>query len=103
MSRSLRIEFCGGQVTGCGAAIGPWPDKRTPDWLETDWLLGQLGDDRSRAQAGYAAFACEGIGQPSVREGLRHRVFLGSDAFVERHRVPSPRSRWLREVPGGRT
>ncbi len=57
----------------------------SPAWMETDWLLGQFGHERSRAQAGYAAFVREGIGQPSVWEGLRHQVFLGSEAFVERH------------------
>ena len=70
-----------------------------PAWLETDWLLGQFGHERSCAQAGYAAFVGEGIGRPSVWEALRHQVFLGSEAFVERHRVPSQRSERAREVP----
>ena len=70
-----------------------------PDWLETDWLLGQFGHERSRAQAGYAAFVCDGIGQPSLWEGLRHQVYLGSEAFAERHRVPPQRSERLHGVP----
>jgi len=70
-----------------------------PAWLETDWLLGQFGQERSRAQAGYAAFVRQGVGRPSVWEGLRDQVFLGSEAFVERHRAPAGPLKHLREVP----
>lgn len=84
----------------------PWSSYRAmvgqepaPAWLETDWVLGQFAQERSRAQAGYAAFVCEGIGQPSVWEGLRHQVFLGSEAFVERYRASPTPSERLREVP----
>ena len=84
----------------------PWSSYRAmvgkepaPAWLETAWILGQFDQERTRAQAGYAAFVRQGIAQPSVWEGLRHQVFLGSEAFVQRHCAPSrPRER-LREVP----
>jgi len=84
----------------------PWSSYRAmvgrepaPTWLATDWLLGQFAQERSRARSGYAAFVREGIGQPSVWEGLRHQVFLGSEAFVERHCAPSGPPERLREVP----
>jgi REP element-mobilizing transposase RayT len=84
----------------------PWSSYRAmvgqapaPAWLETDWLLGQFGEERSRAQAVYAAFVRQGVGQASVWEGLRHQVFLGSEAFVERHCVPAKPPERLREVP----
>ena len=78
------------------AMVGQTP---TPAWLETDWVLGQFGEARSSAQTGYAAFVREGFGQPSIWEALRHQVFLGSEAFAERHCVsPEPLER-LREVP----
>ena len=84
----------------------PWSSYRAmvgqepaPAWLETDWLLGLFGEERSGAQAAYAAFVRQGIGQPGIWEGLRHQVFLGSEAFVERHCVPSRPLERLREVP----
>ncbi|WP_338114244.1 helix-turn-helix domain-containing protein, partial [Thiorhodococcus mannitoliphagus] len=84
----------------------PWSSYRAmvgqapcPAWLETDWLLGQFGPEPSRARAGYAAFVREGIAQPSVWDGLRHQVFLGSEAFVQRHCVPSMPAERLREIP----
>jgi putative transposase len=87
---------------------GDWPwssyramvgQESAPAWLETDWVLGQFGQERSLAQAGYAAFIRQGIGQPSVWEGLRHQIFLGGEAFVERHGVASKPLERLREVP----
>jgi putative transposase len=88
------------------ASDWPWSSYRAmvgegpaPAWLETDWLLGQFSRERSRAQAGYATFVRQGIGQPSVWEGLRHQAFLGSEAFVERYCVPSKGLERLREVP----
>jgi len=70
-----------------------------PPCLETDWLLGQFGPERSRARAAYGAFVRQGVGQPSVWEGLQHQVFLGSEAFVERLGVSSNHQERLREVP----
>lgn len=83
----------------------PWGSYRamvgaasTPEWLETDWLLGQFGEERSQAQAGYAAFVVAGIGQLSIWEGLRHQIVLGSESFVEQLFAAKPVGR-LREVP----
>ena len=72
-----------------------------PAWLETDWLLGRFGDERSEAQSRYATFVAEGVGQPGVWEGLRHQLFLGGERFVERHvgNVKANPPERLREVP----
>jgi hypothetical protein len=70
-----------------------------PAWLETDWVLGQFGRKRGPAREGYAAFVAEGLGQPSVWQGLRHQVFLGTDAFVERFATAARSLEKLREVP----
>jgi len=84
----------------------PWSSYRAmvaeapaPAWLETDWVLGQFGQARSRARVGYAAFVRQGVGRPSVWEDLRHQVFLGSEAFAERHCGSSRPPERLREVP----
>jgi putative transposase len=46
-------------------------------------VLRQFGTGRRRAVAGYIDFVRAGVGLPSVWDGLRGQVFLGSDAFVE--------------------
>lgn len=70
-----------------------------PAWLQTDWLLAQFADERSQAQARYADFVRQGVDRPSVWQGLRHQVFLGSDGFVERHCAAAQPLERLREVP----
>ncbi len=79
-----------------GAMVG---EVTAPGWLETDWLLAQFGEDCASARAGYAAFVADGVGQPSLWEGLRHQVFLGTDAFVERFTRAGMPLEPLREVP----
>jgi REP-associated tyrosine transposase len=70
-----------------------------PAWLETDWVLGQFGSDRRQARAQYATFVAEGLSRPSVWEGLRHQVFLGSEPFVEQFAGSAKPLERLREVP----
>jgi REP element-mobilizing transposase RayT len=70
-----------------------------PAWLERDWLLGQFGEERARAQAHYADFVRQGIGGASIWDDLRHQVFLGSAGFAERHRTAAKPLGRLREVP----
>lgn len=62
------------------AMVGKQP---APDWLEVDALLHAFGQTRARAISAYVDFVRAGVGLPSVWEGLRGQVFLGSDAFVE--------------------
>jgi putative transposase len=88
------------------AAAWAWSSYRAmiglepaPPWLKTDWILGSFGAERGRAQAQYCAFVAQGVGQPSIWEGLRHQIFLGSEAFVERFAQGNRPLDKLREVP----
>jgi putative transposase len=88
------------------AAAWAWSSYRAmiglepgPPWLETDSILEQFGAERARAQAQYCAFVAQGVGQPSIWEGLRHPIFLGSEAFVERFAQGNRPLDKLREVP----
>ena len=38
-------------------------DSFTPEWLDTDWLLGQFGKQRAAARRAYIQFVYEGIGE----------------------------------------
>jgi len=83
----------------------PWSSYRAmigkaerPEWLHTDWLLREFGRSRARATAGYRDFVRAGVGLPTIWEGLRGQVFLGSDAFVDRIKGELPDGD-LREVP----
>ncbi len=69
-----------------------------PDWLQTDWILGQFGAERQLAIARYMDFVRAGIGLPGVWEKVRGQVYLGSDAFVERMSAESGKD-LIGEIP----
>ena len=58
--------------------------QECPAWLQTDWILGQFGDDRSEAVARYVNFVRAGVGLPSVWDNVQGQVFLGSESFHKR-------------------
>ena len=77
---------------GMVAQAGDWPwssynamvgTSSRPDWLQTDWVLGQFGRTRGEAVAAYMDFVHAGVGQPSAWESLRGQIYLGSEAFVD--------------------
>jgi len=69
----------------------PWSSYRAmvgmscrPDWLQTDWVLGQFGGTRGEAVTAYVDFVRAGAGLPSVWDSLRGQIYLGSESFVNR-------------------
>lgn len=56
-----------------------------PAWLETDWLLGRFGADRTSARAAFTAFILRGRGLPSPLRDVQHQMLLGDQAFVAKH------------------
>ena len=65
--------------------------------MDTDWLLGQFGKRRKKARERYRKFILEGRKAPSPLQDARHQLFLGDDAFVERHRTKT-KPEELREI-----
>ena len=66
-----------------------------PEFLSTDWILEQFGKNRAKAQKQYRAFVREGL-ENRPWEELKGQIYLGSEAFIERH---SPRNQELKEIP----
>jgi hypothetical protein len=60
--------------------------EAAPDWLVTDWILGQFGQRRAPAVQKYIDFVRAGVGLPSIWEALEGQIYLGSAAFVEKMR-----------------
>lgn len=70
-----------------------------PEWLQTDWILGQFGKQRKRAVAAYRDFVRTGVGLPSVWNDLRGQIYLGKEEFVktmQRHVQPDSN---ISEIP----
>jgi hypothetical protein len=84
----------------------PWSSYRAmvgevaaPEWLQRRGILAAFGETEAEAVAHYVRFVAEGKGQPAPWERPQHKVFLGSDAFVEAMRRKVPAGRDLRGVP----
>lgn len=69
-----------------------------PEWLNTDWLLGQFGSERRQAIAGYIDFVRGGVGLPSLWGELKGQIYLGTDAYIE-HISKLGDANSLNEVP----
>lgn len=88
--------------------IADWPwssyaamldPSASPEWLQTDWILGQLSPQRDKAREKYIDFVRAGVGLPSIWGDLRNQIFLGSDAFVANMQAAIPAQSLLSEVP----
>jgi succinate dehydrogenase flavin-adding protein (antitoxin of CptAB toxin-antitoxin module) len=54
-----------------------------PEWLETDWILGQFSQNKNKAIKHYKNFVRAGIGLPPIWSELGKQIYLGSDQFIE--------------------
>ena len=57
---------------------------KIPFWLSVDWVLVQFGTRRYSTSRRYRRFVRDGIGQPSIWEGLKGQALLGEGEFVEK-------------------
>ncbi len=71
----------------------------TPDWLSTDWLLGQFGKRRAVARLRYAEFVAQGIGLTSPWHDVKGQLLLGTANFVEQMRPLLENKDKLKEIP----
>lgn len=82
----------------------PWSSYRAQvgavpafDWLDTEWLLGQFGQQQADAIARYRRFVVEGVGESSPLEAVRDQLYLGDQQFGESLRTLAE-SRYLRGI-----
>ncbi|MBU4337805.1 MAG: transposase [Actinobacteria bacterium] len=69
----------------------PWSSYRStvaegerPEFLVTDWVLGQFAGRREQARAAYRKFVAAGHKAQSPWQRLQGQVFFGSETFVEK-------------------
>lgn len=55
--------------------------SKTPDCLQTDWLLASFGATKKTAIESYKRFVSEGKNQPSPWKELRNQVYLGGESL----------------------
>ncbi len=69
----------------------PWSSYRPtvgledqPRWLTTDAILTHFGQRRDQAREAFSRFVAEGVGRPSIWNGLKQQIYLGDECFVEK-------------------
>jgi putative transposase len=67
--------------------------------LCTDWLLAQLGGERTEAQRRYRRFVDDGLASPTPWAALQGQLLLGPPTFAEDLRPRLTAMRRLHEVP----
>jgi len=73
---------------------------RPPEFLETDWLLGQFHKNARTARMSFYQFTMEGLRASwSPEEGLKGGMILGGEDFFERIRKRYLEGKVDREIP----
>ncbi|OQW67143.1 MAG: addiction module toxin RelE [Proteobacteria bacterium ST_bin11] len=53
------------------------------DWLTTDWILSQFGENRAAAEQRYRVFVQDGMQQTiEIWHNLKNQIYLGDEEFV---------------------
>ncbi|MCW8935561.1 MAG: transposase [Gammaproteobacteria bacterium] len=70
-----------------------------PEWLETDWILGQFSKQRARAITKYIEFVHDGIELPSPWLMLKGQIYLGDEKFMARMQQHAENEIGQAEIP----
>ena len=62
-------------------------DKLAPEWLDTDWMLGQFGTQRAAARRAFKKFVLQDVGLDSPLLATKHQLLLGDEDFVKQHQA----------------
>ena len=57
-----------------------------PNWLHTEWLLSQFGNQYAKAVTAYIDHVRAGVGLPSVWDALQDQLYLGDETFADKSR-----------------
>ena len=70
-----------------------------PNYLTTDGMLINYGNDRAQAIKRYKEFVSAGKNQPSPFEKLKNQLYLGSDEFIKQTQKHINKQQSLDDIP----
>jgi putative transposase len=73
--------------------------RKEPDYLTTDWILGQFNSKRTIAQKQYRAFVREGVHRGSPWNELQGQVLLGAEGFFKKFKDLLEDKKQVKEIP----
>jgi hypothetical protein len=73
---------------------------KPPEYLTTDWILGQFSENRATARQRYRKFVADGmVEQDQPWRKLVGQIFMGSEKFVMRMRALLDDKQGVKEIP----
>ena len=78
------------------AAIGK---TKTPLYLTVDWILGQFGSKRKKAEKRYAEFVKAGNNKGKPWDEIKGQILLGEDEFITRFKELLSDKKEIKEIP----
>ena len=73
--------------------------KKTPHYLTVDWILGQFGSIRRKAEKQYKKFVLSGIKEESPWKNLKGQILLGKEGFAEKFKDLLAQKKEIKEIP----
>lgn len=73
--------------------------QKSPEYLTTDWILGQFGNNREDAERQYKEFVLSGIKKESPWKKLQGQVLLGGEGFIGKFKDLLSKKEDIREIP----
>jgi putative transposase len=74
-------------------------EQRSPEWLETDWLLSQFSVQKKRAIAKYKEFVRAGVEKACIWGELTQQIYLGDEHFLKEMQKVMDQQADLSEIP----
>lgn len=73
--------------------------KKTPHYLTVDWILGEFGSIRRKAEKQYKEFVKSGIKEESPWKNLKGQILLGGEGFIEKFKDLLAQKEEIKEIP----
>lgn len=73
--------------------------KKSPEYLIEDWILGQFGKNKRKAQKRYKEFVQAGIIENSPWDELQGQILLGGEGFIEEFKHLLTTKEDIKEIP----
>ncbi|HOE16347.1 MAG TPA: transposase [Syntrophorhabdaceae bacterium] len=73
--------------------------ENPPEFLTTDWVLGQFSDKKKRARMLFEDFVIKGIHDTTLWENVKGQIFLGEKEFIEQCKKILGKHDTVQEVP----
>jgi hypothetical protein len=72
---------------------------KTPEYLTVDWILGQFGSKRRKAERRYAEFVKSGISKGAPWDDLEGQILLGEEDFITKFKGLLADKKEIKEIP----